>query len=130
MRFDPQSLIGGRSALQIGKFFRKMNGVPFWDPTFVQVEFSLREDEARRLLRGLMRAGLIQRIPGKGKKSWILSQLRQSFAFAKASERITRTTAERALGQFLQRAQKVNQDDYFLAHVTGSFSLAACYTSK
>jgi len=119
MRFDPQSLIGGQSALQIRKFFRKISDTPSWDSTLVQAEFSLREEEARRLLRALMRAGVIQRIPAKGEKAWILSQLGQSFAIAKVSERITRTTAERALGQLMERVQKVNQDDYFVAQVTG-----------
>jgi hypothetical protein len=65
MRFDPQSLIGGQSALQIRKFFRKISDTPSWDSTLVQAEFSLREEEARRLLRALMRAGVIQRIPAK-----------------------------------------------------------------
>ena len=53
-----------------------------------------------------------------GRKSWRVTQLGQSFASATAAKPITRQTAERTLSEFLERVQRVNEDQYFLAKVT------------
>jgi predicted nucleotidyltransferase len=55
---------------------------------------------------------------GKSAKTWTTTQLAQSFACATAAKPITRRTAEAALVAFLERVQRVNRDDLFLAKVT------------
>ena len=118
MRLDPQSTIGGKPALQVRKFLQKISDAPSWDSALVQAEFSLNEGEARTLIHAFRQAGLIQRVRAKCKAAWTVSQSGQSFAIAKAARPITRKTAEIALEQFMERVQKVNHEDYFLAKVT------------
>ena len=83
------------------------------------VHFSLHEAEARDLVRTLQKEGLIQPVRGIGEKAWVISQMGQSFAIAKASKPITRKRAEKALDEFMMRVRRVNSDGYFLAEVTG-----------
>lgn len=118
MRLDPQSAIGGKPALRVRKFLQKVSDAPSWDSAVVQAAFSVNEDEARTLIHAFRQGGLIQRVRAKGKEAWTVSQSGQSFAIAKATRPITRKTAEIALGQFMERVQRVNREDYFLAKVT------------
>jgi DNA-binding Lrp family transcriptional regulator len=87
--------------------------------SFIQAEFGMSEEEARRLLRALTRAGLIQRIRVKVENAWTITQLGQSLSIAKACKPIARKTAEKVLAQFMERVLKVNHKDCFLAKVTG-----------
>lgn len=119
MRVDPQSSIGSQPALRVRKFLRSVGDTLFWDSTLVAAYFSLREDQARDLVSALQRAGLIKPARGIGGRGWVISQRGQSFAGAKASKPITRQTAEAALREFMVRVQRVNEDGYFLAKVTG-----------
>ncbi|MGA8596499.1 MAG: hypothetical protein WB676_17455 [Bryobacteraceae bacterium] len=119
MRVDPQGSIGGQPALRVRRFLRSVGDTLFWDSTLVAAHFSLREGQARDLVSALQRAGLIEPARGIGGRGWVISQKGQSFAGAKAAKPITRQTAENALREFMVRVQRVNEDRYFLAKVTG-----------
>jgi predicted nucleotidyltransferase len=73
-------------------------------------------DGGRRALVGVLRAeGLIE---AAGRETWTITQAGQTFSSATAARLVTRATAERALSQFLERVNEVNQNPYFLAKVT------------
>src|ERR1019366_2641050 len=70
----------------------------------------------RPALVGVLRAeGLIE---AAGRETWTITQAGQTFSSATAARLVTRATAERALSQFLERVNEVNQNPYFLAKVT------------
>jgi predicted nucleotidyltransferase len=49
-----------------------------------------------------------------GPDAWTISQAGQALSSATAAKPVTRATAERALAEFLDRADRVNRDPYFL----------------
>jgi len=51
-------------------------------------------------------------------KTWTTTQGAQSFGSATAAKPITRQTASAALAQLLERVDRVNRDEHFLARVT------------
>ena len=90
MRIEAKSTLGGYPVLQVRKLLRA---------------------------RALEASGLAKIRPGKGPKAWTTTQLAQSFASASAAKPITRKTAETALSRLLERIDRVNHDNYFLAKV-------------
>jgi len=69
-------------------------------------------------VKALESAGLARANRGKSPKTWTTTQLAQSFGSATAARPITRQTADAALARLLERVDRVNSDDYFLAQVT------------
>jgi len=63
-------------------------------------------------------SGLAKLRRGTGPKTWTTTQLAQSFGSATAAKPITRKTAETALARLLERIERVNRDNHFLAKVT------------
>ena len=110
--------VAGHPALLIRKLVRGLNNRLNWDWATVQRILSVGPSEARDFLKALEAAGLAKANRGKGPKTWTTTQLAQSFGSATAAKRITRQTADAALAQLLERVDRVNSDDYFLAQVT------------
>jgi predicted nucleotidyltransferase len=65
-------------------------------------------------LRALSAAGLVKKV---GRGSWEISAAGQRLSSATATKPITRETAEKALGEFLTRVERVNRDSRFLGRV-------------
>jgi len=118
MWVDPKGRVGGYPALLVRKLVRGLNNRLYWDLETVQRILSLGPNEASGLVKALEAAGLAKVNRGKGPKTWTTTQLAQSFGSATAAKPITRRTAEAALAQFLERVERVNNDDHFLARVT------------
>jgi hypothetical protein len=118
VRIDAQSLVGGYPALQMRKLVRTLNDRLYWGLEVVQSFLHTSEIDASRVVAALEAHGLARARRGKGAKAWTTTQLAQSLACATAAKPITRRTAEAALAAFLERVQRVNRDDLFLAKVT------------
>jgi predicted nucleotidyltransferase len=63
-------------------------------------------------------AGLAKPRCGTGPKTWMTTELAQSIAAASAAKPITMATAESAMAELLERIERVNRDQYFLARAT------------
>jgi predicted nucleotidyltransferase len=118
VRIDAQSLVGGYPALQMRRLVRTLNDRLYWGLEVVPSFLHTSEIDASRVVAALEAHGLARARRGKGAKAWTTTQLAQSFACATAAKPITRRTAEAALAAFLERVQRVNRDDLFLAKVT------------
>jgi predicted nucleotidyltransferase len=88
------------------------------DSKTVQAVFSVELRKADDLVRALEASGLAKIRRGKGPKAWTTTHLAQSFASASAAKPITRTTAETALSRLLERIDRLNHDNHFLARIT------------
>src|SRR6202022_3145393 len=118
MRIDPKGRVGEYPALLVRKLVRALTNRLYWDLETVERILHLGPNEASRLVKTLEAAGLAKANRGNGPKQWTTTQLAQSFGSATAAKPITRQTAKKALAQFLERVDRVNHDDQFLAKVT------------
>src|SRR5579864_3449022 len=118
MRIDSKDTVGGYPVLLVRKLVRALTNRLYWDLETVENILHLGQNEASVLVKALEAAGLARANRGKGPKKWTTTHLAQSFASATAARPITRQTAEKALAQFLERVNRVNHDDRFLAKVT------------
>jgi hypothetical protein len=117
MRIDPKARVGGYPTLLVRKLVRGLNNRLAWDWETVQRILSVGPGEARALVKALEAAGLAKASRGKGRKTWMTTQLAQSFGSATAAKPISRQTADAALAQLLERVDRVNSDGHFLAQI-------------
>ena len=110
----PRARLGGYPVLQV----RNLNHRLYWDSKTVQAVLRVGPREATDLLSALEVSGLAKPRRGTGPKTWATTQLAQSFGSASAAKPITRRTAEAALARLLERVERVNRDNHFLAKVT------------
>ena len=75
----------------------------------------LTPGDGRALVKALRSEGLIE---AAGRGAWKITQAGLTLCSATAAQRIARATAEKALQQFLDRVERVNNDPYFLGKVT------------
>jgi len=118
MRIDPVSTIGGYPTLFVRKLMRQLSVGLHWHMKSIPDIAAVSPGEAQTLMRALEREGLVSVDRDAGGETWSVTQLGQSFASATAAKPITRQTAEKALSQFLERVQRVNEDGRFLGKVT------------
>jgi hypothetical protein len=118
MRIDPNARVGGYPALLIRKLVRGLNNHLNWDWETVQRLLAAEPSEATELVKTLEAAGRAKANRDKGPKTWTTTQLAQSFGSATAAKPITRQTASASLNQLLERVDRVNSDEHFLARVT------------
>jgi len=118
MRIDPKASIRGIPVLQLRKLVRTLNSRLSWDLETIQAVLSVSPQEAEQVLSALEAAHLASPRRGKGSKTWTTTARAQAFASATAAKPITRQTAKRELAEFLDRVDRVNSDDRFLAKVT------------
>jgi predicted nucleotidyltransferase len=118
VRIDPNSLVGGYSGLTIRKLARRLNNLLSWNTETVQVILQIERAEAEAIVDTLVKAGLAVAGQKPGRDQWITTQLAQRFASATAATPIKRRTADRALAELLERVERVNRDERFLAMVT------------
>jgi predicted nucleotidyltransferase len=118
MRINSKGTVGGFPALLVRKLVGALTNRLYWDLETVERILHLKPNEASGLVKALEAAGLAKASRGRSPKKWTTTQLAQSFASATAAKPITRQTAEKSLAQFLERVNRVNHDDRFLAKVT------------
>ena len=118
MRIDPNAAIGGYPALKVRKLVRRLNSLLFWSVETVQVILRTERTEAVAMVQALVEAGLAVPEPGRGVDIWRTTQLAQTFGSATAAKPITRETADKLLSQLLERVDRVNRDEHFLAKIT------------
>jgi len=113
-----QSKSRGHPVLQVRNLVRKLNNRLYWDTKAVQAVLGMGPREATGLVSTLEASGLAKIRRGTGPKTWTTTPLAQSFGSVSAAKPITRKTAETALARLLERIERVNRDNHFLAKVT------------
>jgi predicted nucleotidyltransferase len=114
MRIDPNRTIGGRPALAVRKMLRYLRRWDQWKVADLEAVATLAPG-GDALAKALRTEGLIE---ASGKGAWAVTQAGRTFSAATAAKPVTRATAEKALGEFLERVTQVNEDPYFLAKAT------------
>jgi len=114
MRIDPNGTVGGKPALFVRDCLRTLSARISWDLATLEMAASLEPGTGRPLLRALSRAGLVRSV---GRGWWEITQAGQRLSSATAAKPITRSTAEKALREFLTRVERVNRDARFLGRV-------------
>ena len=116
MRIDAKGRIGQYPALLVRTTLRHLRSRLWWELADLEAAAGLTPGNGRTLLKALRSEGLIEGAPGRG--AWQITQAGLTLCSATAAKRITRATAEKALQQFLDRVERVNNDPYFLGKVT------------
>jgi predicted nucleotidyltransferase len=114
MHIDPKGMIAGKPAMLVRDYLRKLRVRASWDLAALEKAACLTPGSGRSLLRALARAGLVERVD---RNSWEITQAGQTLSSATAAKPISRTTAEKALDEFMERVARVNQDARFLGSV-------------
>jgi predicted nucleotidyltransferase len=115
MRIDPKGTVAGWPALLVRRTLRQLRTRVQWGLPELKSIASIKAEEGRALIKGLLAEGLIE---AAGRDAWKVTQAGQALSSATAARRVTRATAQKALQQFLGRVQRVNNDPYFLGKVT------------
>jgi predicted nucleotidyltransferase len=115
MRIDPKGTIRQYPTLLVRTTLRHLRSRLSWGLAELEAAAGLTPGDGRDLVTALRFEGLIE---AAGRSAWKITQAGQTLSSATAAKRITRATAEKALQQFLDRVERVNNDPYFLGKVT------------
>ena len=115
MRIDPKGTVAGWPALLVRRTLRRLRTRLPWGLGELESAAAVEAGEGRTLIKALLAEGLIE---ADGRDAWKVTQAGRTLSSATAAKRVTRTTAEKALEQFLGRVEQVNNDPYFLGKVT------------
>jgi len=115
MHIDAKATIGQYPALLVRATLRDLRTRLQWGLAELEEAAGLTSGNGRALLKVLRSEGLIE---ANGHGAWEVTQAGRTLCSATAAQRIARTTAEKALQQFLGRVERVNSDPYFLGKVT------------
>ena len=115
MQIDPKGTVAGWPALVVRRTLRKLRTRLAWGPGELESAASVETSEGRALIKALLAEGLIE---SNGRRAWKVTQAGQTLSSATAAKRATRATAQKALQQFLNRVEQVNNDPHFLGKVT------------
>ena len=85
-----------------------------WDLPTLEMAAALQPGTGKALVRALSAAGLVR---SAGRGWWEITAEGQRLSSATAARPVTRATAEKALGEFLTRVERVNRDRQFLGRV-------------
>jgi hypothetical protein len=118
MRIDPKGTIAGWPALLVRRTLRELRTRSPWGLGELEYAASLQARQGCALMHALLVEGLIEAHGGGASK---VTQAGQTLSSATAAKRVTRSTAQRALDQFLVRVEEVNNDPYYLGKVTRVF---------
>jgi predicted nucleotidyltransferase len=114
MRIDPHSKIAGQPALLVRDWLRKLRTRMCWEMAEFETVASINPGNGRSIVRALSKAGLVERV---GRGTWEITQAGQTLSSATGARPISRSTAEKAVREFLERVEQVNQDDRFLGRI-------------
>jgi predicted nucleotidyltransferase len=115
MRIDAKGTIGQYPALLVRTTLRHLRSRLSWGLAELEAAAGLKPGDGRALVKTLRSEGLIE---AAGHGAWEVTQAGRTFSSATAAKRITRATAKKALQQFLDRVERVNNDPYFLGKIT------------
>jgi predicted nucleotidyltransferase len=115
MQIDPKGTVAGWPALLVRRTLRQLRTRLAWGRSELESAASVEAGEGRALIKALLAEGLIE---ADGRDAWKVTQAGQTLSSATAAKRVTRATAQKALEQFLDRVEQVNNDPYFLGKVT------------
>jgi predicted nucleotidyltransferase len=115
MRIDPKGTVAGWPALFVRGTLRELRTCFSWGQRELESAASMEAGKGGALIKALLTEGLIEPC---GREAWKVTQAGQTFSSATAARRVTRATAQKALEQFLERVERVNNDSYFLGKVT------------
>jgi predicted nucleotidyltransferase len=114
MRIDPKGRIANYPALMVRRALRCLRGDIVWGEEALENAAKLTPGTGRAFAQALKADGLIEASRHGG---WTVTQAGNALAAATAARPVSRSTAERALAEFLERVARVNDDPYFLARV-------------
>lgn len=130
MYVDPKAEIGGVSAVLVRDFFRATeNG---WAFDYLIKQLRLDRSRAEMLTSELLRLGYIEEEPDSlhGSRSYRETPLGRRFSLASAARPLTRTTAQKKLGEFLARVSSLNANDYYLYRVRKVYVFGSYLTER
>lgn len=119
MRLNADDLLAGVPALQVRKLLRRW-GYLSRDFGFIAEVLGVSGREARAVLRGLLKAGLLERDDGNGPREpdfYTLTTRGNAFAQASAAPPLRRATVEKRLDELVQRMVAVNASSDFLVGI-------------
>jgi hypothetical protein len=117
MNIDPRSMIAGQPALKIRSLFRKADSSS-WDAEFVAEKLCITLEAARSVIQELHQLGYIEPDPRFCDGPWWKTTLQGNvLALASALRPLRRSSADRALAEYLDRVHQLNADPYYLYKV-------------
>jgi hypothetical protein len=117
MFVDPKSRIAGVPALKVRDFLRQASD-HFWRSTHAATRLEVSTTRMKALIAELARLGYIERVEVSGAGDWYKVTLNgAAFGLASAARPLFRRTAERRLGELLDRTREVNRNQYYLYRV-------------
>ena len=114
MHVDAKGTVGRYPVLLVRTTLRHLRSRLQWGLAELETAAGLPPGNGRALVRVLRAEGLIE---AAGRETWTITQAGQTFSSVTAARPVTRATAERALSEFLERVNEVNQKPYSLAKV-------------
>jgi hypothetical protein len=90
MRIDPKGTVAGWPALLVRRTLRQLRTRVQWGLPELKSTASVKAEEGRALIKGLLAEGLIE---AAGRDAWKVTQAGQTLSSATAARRVTRATA-------------------------------------
>jgi predicted nucleotidyltransferase len=119
MHINPGDTISGIRVIKLRDFLRKSGQSVKWREEYISSSLHLHGKQTLELLAELENRGYIEKDEFyDGQQYWHNTIRGNALGGASAAKPYKRTTAEKALGEFMGRVQKVNSDPYYLYKVT------------
>jgi predicted nucleotidyltransferase len=115
MRVDRGQLVAGMDALDIRSFFKRSAGCGLGCKTVMKT-FSISKKKAEKLIQDLVELKMIRRAEFQPEKNVIYYETTiagNAFGMAKGGKPVSRVSAERILGEFLERVRCANRRSEF-----------------
>lgn len=125
MRFDAAQTFAGVPIQRVRDLLRGSALHPFTATDWAE-RFNMPASQARRLCRALAEAGFIEPAP-KQRNAWQLSVLGSSLGAAQFTAPYRRATADRALGELVERARSLEGDDHPFAYRVAELRVFGSY---
>lgn len=116
MRIEPDQTFAGVPAMRVRDMFRTLGHSCSFTAEYVQSHFEIPSEQAIDLVAELERHGFIEP-QDDGSEYWQPTLKGSALALATAAKPIRRTSAERILGEFLERVEVVRLDPQYLLRV-------------
>lgn len=119
MRINPKDTISDVNIVKIRDFMRRSAQSIMWSADYASLLLHLSKEQISSLLAELEDKGYIEKHEiHDGEQYWHNTVQGNSLGNASAARPYKRKTAEKALGEFLERAHLVNSNPYYLYKVT------------
>jgi len=115
MRLKSKDLIFGIEAKKLREFFKTKAIHDNFHPDFFKDEMNLSKEETEKIIQQMIDAQLIEKVDND--EYLHLMTKGQAIKNAKFVKPILRNKADQLVKEFLERVNKLNQDDYFVCTV-------------